>query len=491
MGVFPLYRIQGNPVFAQCPIIIGNTNNTVTHFSQPHRYPDAQDGTIQASAREAQPPRQIHVDRQLSSYDYDLPESLIAQSPASPRDHSRLLVVRRTLRTMLEAQVSLADGGADGGLDGGVDGGVDGGIGSDAVGSEFVYDHRCFFNLIDYLQPGDLLVLNNTRVIPARLYGYKRLPTHVPTNPNPALVEVFLLERRQDNQWLALVRPGKRLRPGATIQFGPTASGCLICGHIQSIDPETGGRIIDFEVYELPASVSEEVQEPWELLSVDISRLQRSQRLLWDMLPALGAVPLPPYIANDQVDPERYQTVYSDRPGAVAAPTAGLHFTPSLLSQLEQMGVKQAFITLHVGVGTFRPVEVEEITAHQMHGEWIEVSEETVAQIQDTKAKGGRVIAVGTTVTRALEGAAQDGILKPFQGKTSIFIYPGYEWRVIDGLITNFHLPKSSLMMMVSALIGRTTLLALYKEAIAQQYRFYSFGDAMLLLPKLWLPNDL
>ena len=481
MGVFPLYRIQGNPAFAQCPITIGNTSNTVTHFSQPHSHPDARDGTIQASDMKAQTPSNVHdddpLDCQLSSYDYDLPESFIAQSPASPRDHSRLLVVRRTVRTTLgEAQVSLVDGGADGG--------ADEEIGANFVGSEFVYDHRCFFNLVDYLQAGDLLVLNNTRVIPARLYGYKRLPTHAPPNPNPSLVEVFLLERRQDNQWLALVRPGKRLRPGATIQFGPTADGCLICGHIQAIDPETGGRIIDFEVYELPDFVSDGGQVPWELLSVDISRLPRSERLLWDILPTLGAVPLPPYISNDQVDPERYQTVYSDRPGAVAAPTAGLHFTPSLLSQLEQMGVKQAFITLHVGVGTFRPVEVEEITTHQMHGEWIEVSEETVAQIQDTKAKGGRVIAVGTTVTRALEGAAQDGMLKPFQGKTSIFIYPGYEWRVIDGLITNFHLPKSSLMMMVSALIGRTTLLALYEEAIAQQYRFYSFGDAMLLLPK-------
>ena len=215
---------------------------------------------------------------------------------------------------------------------------------------------------------------------------------------------------------------------------------------------------------------------------VDVTTLNRSERSLWDVLPELGDVPLPPYISNDEVDPERYQTVYSDRLGAVAAPTAGLHFTPSLLQQLEDMGVQQTFITLHVGVGTFRPVEVENITSHQMHGEWIEVPEETVAQIRETKAKGGRVIAVGTTATRALEGAAQDGTLKPFQGKTNIFIYPGYEWKVIDGLITNFHLPKSSLMMMISALIGRKTLLALYEEAIAQQYRFYSFGDAMLLL---------
>ena len=325
-------------------------------------------------------------------------------------------------------------------------------------------------------------MLNNTRVIPARLYGYKCQPSHLPPNPNPSLMEVFLLEKRQDNQWLALVRPGKRLRPGAKIQFGPTATGCVVYGHIQSIDDATGGRLIDFEVYDGPDKALNSAADASTGRLVDITTLTRSERSLWDVLPELGDVPLPPYISNDEVDPERYQTVYSDRPGAVAAPTAGLHFTPSLLQQLEDMGVNRTFITLHVGVGTFRPVEVENITSHQMHGEWIEVSEETVAQIRETKAKGGRVIAVGTTATRALEGAAQDGTLEPFQGKTNIFIYPGYEWKVIDGLITNFHLPKSSLMMMVSALIGRQTLLALYEEAIAQQYRFYSFGDAMLLL---------
>lgn len=404
-----------------------------------------------------------HLDGQLSSYDYNLPDSFIAQSPATPRDHSRLLVVRRSESKCPEAQPALTFDGA--------------------VGSDFVYDHRHFFHLTEYLQPNDLLVLNNTRVIPARLYGYKRRPLNGPPTPTPSLVEVFLLERQQDNQWLALVRPGKRLRPGATIQFGPTASGDLVLGHIQSIDEETGGRIIDFEIYALKADENEHGAEPWALLSLDTQALQHSDRVLWDVLPELGDVPLPPYISNDEVDPERYQTVYCDRPGAVAAPTAGLHFTPSLLKQLEEMGIRQTFITLHVGVGTFRPVEVEDIKTHQMHGEWIEVSEDTVAQIQETKALGGRVIAVGTTATRALEGAALDGVLKPFQGKTNIFIYPGYEWQVIDGLITNFHLPKSSLMMMISALIGRTTLLALYEEAIAQNYRFYSFGDAMLLLP--------
>ncbi|MEM9213360.1 MAG: tRNA preQ1(34) S-adenosylmethionine ribosyltransferase-isomerase QueA [Cyanobacteria bacterium P01_F01_bin.150] len=401
-------------------------------------------------------------DDQLSAYDYDLPEAFIAQFPVSPRDHSRLLAIYPVRK---DSTVDVA-----------------------TVGAEFSYDHRHFFNLPDYLKSGDLLVLNNTRVIPARLYGYKRSPSHSPPNPTPSLVEVFLLEKYEDNQWLTLVRPGKRLRPGAMIQFGPTASGHIVLGHIRSIDEQTGGRVIDFEVYGLDAAGLSDagldaMPQPWELLALDPSALNHSSLLLWDVLPELGSVPLPPYISNDQVDPERYQTVYGDRPGAVAAPTAGLHFTPSLLNQLDEMGVKQAFITLHVGVGTFRPVEVEDIATHQMHGEWIEVPEETVAQIQETKARGGRVIAVGTTATRALEGAAQDGLLKPFQGKTNIFIYPGYQWRVIDGLITNFHLPKSSLMMMVSALIGRKTLLALYEEAIAQQYRFYSFGDAMLLLP--------
>jgi len=205
---------------------------------------------------------------------------------------------------------------------------------------------------------------------------------------------------------------------------------------------------------------------------------------LWEVLPDLGEVPLPPYISNPDLERERYQTVYSEQPGAVAAPTAGLHFTPELLETLRQKGIDHTFVTLHVGVGTFRPVEVEDITRHQMHGEWIDVPATTVAQIEATRQRGGRVIAVGTTVTRSLEAAAQSGRLQPFQGKTNLFIYPGYQWQVIDGLITNFHLPKSSLMMMVSALIGREALLFTYREAIAHQYRFYSLGDAMLILPQ-------
>jgi S-adenosylmethionine:tRNA ribosyltransferase-isomerase len=202
----------------------------------------------------------------------------------------------------------------------------------------------------------------------------------------------------------------------------------------------------------------------------------------------LGQVPLPPYITQSQAEPERYQTVYAAQPGAVAAPTAGLHFTPELLARLQAQGIDQAFVTLHVGVGTFRPVESEDITQHAMHSEWVEVPAETVAKIQQTKAQGGRVIAVGTTVVRTLEGAAQQsdssGELQPYRGKVNLFIYPGFQWRVVEGLITNFHLPCSSLLMLVSALVGRPRLMALYQEAIAEQYRFYSFGDAMLVLPE-------
>ncbi|WP_228035551.1 tRNA preQ1(34) S-adenosylmethionine ribosyltransferase-isomerase QueA [Oculatella sp. LEGE 06141] len=349
----------------------------------------------------------------LSAYDYHLPEGRIAQNPAVPRDSARLLV----------------------------------------VASESC-QHRIFRELPQWLQPGDLLVLNNTRVIPARLYGRK---------PDGANIELLLLEEQAPNRWLALVRPGKRLKPGAWIEFradfalGSPSEESIVQAQVLEIDTATGGRIVQFDL---------------------------ADRSLWQLLPQLGQVPLPPYITESQADPEQYQTVYGDRPGAVAAPTAGLHFTPELLSHLQEQGIHHTFITLHVGVGTFRPVEVEEITQHTMHGEWIDVSPETVTKIRETKRNGGRIIAVGTTVVRALEGAAQTGVLQPHSGKTNLFIYPGYQWRVIDGLITNFHLPKSSLLMLVSALIGRERLLSLYQEAIAQQYRFYSFGDAMLILPE-------
>lgn len=345
-----------------------------------------------------------NLDLVLASYDYELPADRIAQNPAVPRDSSCLLVVEAAPQ----------------------------------------HRHCVFRQLPDLLQPGDLLVLNNTRVIPARLYGRKA---------DGASVEILLLEAQAQNCWLALVKPGKRLKLGAKIEFGGN-----VTAEVVAIDPETGGRQLQFN-------------------------LPEGQSLL-SLLPQLGKVPLPPYITDSHADPEQYQTVYSRHPGSAAAPTAGLHFTPKLLDQLQARGIEQTYITLHVGVGTFRPVEATDITQHKMHGEWVEVSSEVVAKIQQTRADGGRVIAVGTTAVRALEAAAQTGSLQPYCGKTDLFIYPGYQWQVVEGMITNFHLPKSSLMMLVGALIGRSRLLHLYQEAIDHQYRFYSFGDAMLILPE-------
>lgn len=318
--------------------------------------------------------------------------------------------------------------------------------------------HQVFRDLPEVLQPGDLLVLNNTKVIPARLQGQK-----LDADGNlGAKAEVLLLEQQAPDQWLALVKPGRKLPPGKQLQLIPLdpAEPCRITAEILDRDLPTGGRLLKF-VVSTGAS----------LLSV---------------IDRFGEMPLPPYIGDRSSSPEQYQTVYAQHEGSAAAPTAGLHFTPELLTRLAQTGIDRTFITLHVGVGTFRPVESEVITAHEMHGEWIEVSPETVDKIKQTQAQGRRVFAVGTTAARALEGAAQacGGAIAPYCGKTSIFIYPGYEWRVINGLITNFHLPKSSLMMMVSALIGRERLLSLYKVAIESDYRFFSFGDAMLLLPE-------
>lgn len=360
---------------------------------------------------------ELALDLTLSAYYYHLPPERIAQNPVMPRDESRLLVVK----------------------------------------SLTAHEHRSFRELTELLRPGDLLVLNNTRVLPARLYGRKL---------SGVKVEVLLLEEREENRWLALVKPGKRLKPGAQIRFFGAADvedevpaiAPLLEATVLSVDPATSGRIIEFHV-------------------------PQGQSLL-PLIEQVGIIPLPPYITESHAVPEQYQTVYGDRPGSAAAPTAGLHFTESLLQRLEEMGVERAFVTLHVGVGTFRPVETENITDHVMHGEWLEITPETVAQIEAAKARGGRIIAVGTTATRALEGAAQSGALQPFLGKTNLFIYPGYKWKVVEGMITNFHLPKSSLMMLVSALIGRKRLLSLYEEAIAQEYRFYSFGDAMLILPE-------
>ncbi|MFN7500098.1 MAG: tRNA preQ1(34) S-adenosylmethionine ribosyltransferase-isomerase QueA [Dolichospermum sp.] len=357
----------------------------------------------------------VNLDCSLSSYDYELPLRLIAQNPAVPRDSSRLLVVN-SLKNPHSIPVS----------------------------------HHIFRDLPELLQPGDLLVMNNTKVIPARLYGCKS---------TGADIEVLLLEERRHNCWLALVKPGKRFKIGSEIIFtaGGEENQQILRATVVESDPQTGGRLLQFD---LPPEVP-----------------------LVQVLGKFGEIPLPPYITASTAANEQYQTVYAQEEGAIAAPTAGLHFTPELLEKLRVCGINQAFITLHVGVGTFRPVEVEDVTTHAMHEEWIEVSADTVEQIRATQAAGGRIIAVGTTVVRALEGAAQLGDLQPFMGKTNLFIYPGYKWQVVEGLITNFHLPRSSLLMLVSALIGREMLLDIYQKAIASEYRFYSFGDAMVILP--------
>jgi S-adenosylmethionine:tRNA ribosyltransferase-isomerase len=378
----------------------------------------------------------ISSDLALASYHYHLPPERIAQNPAIPRDSSRLLVVDATQQPQ----------------------------------------HHVFRELPDLLKSGDLLVLNNTRVIPARLHGRK---------VGGSKIEILLLEEKSADTWLALVKPGRRLKVGARIEFG---------GGVE--EPEPGSHL-ESEAESKVESKSESTSESTsdlpkltaEIIAVDEATSGRLIRFdlpadqsLLSLLPQYGEVPLPPYIDQSEALPEQYQTVYSQCEGSAAAPTAGLHFTPELLAELSEKGIDHCFVTLHVGVGTFRPVESETITDHKMHSEWVEISADTVQQIQQTKANGGRVIAVGTTVTRSLEGAAQSGELQPIQDKINLFIYPGYDWKVIDGLITNFHLPKSSLLMLVSARVGRERLMALYELAIAENYRFYSFGDAMLIL---------
>lgn len=369
--------------------------------------------------------KDFELDCSVAGYDYELPPELIAQNPAVPRDSSRLLVVD-----------------------------------SPTTGIETAPLHHIFHDLPALLRSGDLLVMNNTRVIPARLYGHKS---------TGGKIQVLLLEERQYNCWLALVKPGKSFKQGTKIIFDVRQLGIgdledsypvknpQLTATVLETDAATGGRLLQFDVPE--------------------------GKSLVQLLEVFGEIPLPPYITTSSAADDQYQTVYAKQPGAIAAPTAGLHFTPELLQKLRDRNINQAFITLHVGVGTFRPVEVEDVTTHQMHEEWIEVPAATVEQIRATKAAGGRIIAVGTTAVRALEGAAQSGNLQPFCQKTDLFIYPGYQWRVVDGLITNFHLPRSSLLMLVSALIGRQRLLNIYNEAIAFGYRFYSFGDAMLILP--------
>ena len=345
-----------------------------------------------------------------SDFDYELPEELIAQTPVEPRDHSRLMVVHR------------------------------------ATGER---EDKHFYDIIDYLNPNDALVINETKVIPARLLGEKE-DTGVP-------VEVLLLRRKNQTDWEALVRPGRRLKPGTTCVFG---GGLLKCEILESV-PEIGGRIVRFH-YE---GVFEE------------------------LLDRLGEMPLPPYIHEKLADQSRYQTVYAKNEGSAAAPTAGLHFTPELLEKIQAKGVNIGYVTLHVGLGTFRPVKEDDIEQHDMHSEYCVIPPETATLINETKARGGRVICVGTTSCRTLESWAQeDGHMEPSAGWTSIYIYPGYRFKVMDALVTNFHLPQSTLIMLVSALAGREHVLHAYEEAVKERYRFFSFGDAMFIaseIPKI------
>ena len=333
---------------------------------------------------------------------YDLPQELIAQDPLEDRASSRLMVLDKETGELT---------------------------------------HTDFHHIVDYLRPGDCLVINDTKVIPARLIGQRE--------ETGGKVEVLLLKRHEDNVWETLVKPGRKARPGMKIIFG---DGLLTATVLEVI--EEGNRLIRFE-YE---GIFEEI------------------------LDRLGQMPLPPYITHQLKDKNRYQTVYAKYEGSAAAPTAGLHFTPELLQQIQDMGVSIARVTLHVGLGTFRPVKVEDVTRHVMHTEEIHVTEEAAERINATKAAGGRVICVGTTSCRTIESAADEhGIVHAMQGDTGIFIYPGYSFKVLDGLITNFHLPESTLLMLVSALAGKDHIMAAYEEAVREKYRFFSFGDAMFI----------
>ena len=337
----------------------------------------------------------------LSDFMYDLPEERIAQTPVEPRDHSRLMVLHRD---------------------------------TDQI------EHRHFYDVIDYLNPGDVLVINETRVIPARLFGERA---------GGGACEVLLLRQLGPKRWETLVKPGKKLKPGAEITFG---GGRLRARIAETTD--VGGRIVDFDC----------------------------EGTFEAALDELGEMPLPPYIHERLEDKERYQTVYAKQEGSAAAPTAGLHFTPELLDRIREKGVDVVPVLLHVGLGTFRPVKTENVEEHEMHSEYFEVTAEAAARINAARERGGRVVAVGTTSVRTLESAAENGVLLPRRGETSIFIKPGYRFQMVDALITNFHLPGSTLVMLVSALYDREKILAAYEEAVRDEYRFFSFGDAMLIL---------
>ncbi len=333
---------------------------------------------------------------------YNLPEELIAQHPIADREASRMLILDKNTGEI---------------------------------------EHRHFRDIVNYLNKGDCLVLNDTRVIPARLFGRRE--------GKEEKIEFLLLRRLEGDQWETLVKPGKKVKPSNKIVFGDG----LLVADVLDIE-EDGTRIVEFSY----------------------------DGIFEEILDTLGQMPLPPYIKEKLKDKERYQTVYSKHEGSAAAPTAGLHFTERLLNEIREKGIDIAFLTLHVGLGTFRPVKVENIEEHRMHAEYYNISEETAEKINITKENGGNIIAVGTTTVRTLETVAkEDGIVVPKKGWTDIFIYPGYDFKVVDKLITNFHLPESTLLMLVSALAGRDNILRAYNEAIKKRYRFYSFGDAMFI----------
>ncbi|WP_035300226.1 tRNA preQ1(34) S-adenosylmethionine ribosyltransferase-isomerase QueA [Brevibacillus thermoruber] len=337
-------------------------------------------------------------------FDFELPERLIAQHPLKDRTASRLLVLDKRTGEMA---------------------------------------HRRFTDLVEYLRPGDVLVLNDSRVLPARLIGEKA--------GTGAKIEVLLLKSLGGDRWETLVKPGKRVKPGTEVVFGGGLLRC-VCEEVT----ETGGRIVRFQY----------------------------EGIFYEILDQLGTMPLPPYIHEQLEDQERYQTVYARERGSAAAPTAGLHFTEEYLRRVAEKGVEIAYVTLHVGLGTFRPVTADVVEEHVMHAEYYDIPPETAETVNRAKAEGRRVIAVGTTSCRTLEtvGGLHDGRLAAGSGWTDIFIYPGYKFRIIDGLLTNFHLPKSTLVMLVSALAGRENVLRAYRTAVAEEYRFFSFGDAMLIL---------
>jgi len=342
----------------------------------------------------------------INDFDYYLPTELIAQHPTDKRDESRLLIVDRKTGTV---------------------------------------KHRHFFNILDYLNPGDCLVMNNSKVIPARLFGVKE--------KTGAKVEFLLIKRKEGDLWETMVRPGKKLHPGDIVSF--SEDGSLKAEVLDYSDD--GTRIVRFDY----------------------------QGVFLELLDKIGKIPLPPYIerASNEEDKERYQTVYCKEEGSVAAPTAGLHFTEELITKAQEKGVRIAYVTLHVGIGTFRPVKCEIVEEHKMHFEEYEIDEINAKIINETKEAGGRIISVGTTSTRTVESAAsENGMVAAGHGNTDIFIYPGYRFKVIDCLITNFHLPKSTLLMLVSAMYNREAMLNVYQEAVEQRYRFFSYGDAMLIL---------